>query len=200
MNAAVEETSLHKALRLGGTLFLVTAVTGLVLGGVERGTRTAILKARMADQANALRNVMPEAETFKAVDVAPEDGTIVVTGAQEALKGDARVGYCLTVSTKGYGGPISMVVGVREDGSVSAIRILTHTETPGLGAHSAEPAFYRQFDDRTTLPLKVVKGTAGAGDEISAISGATITSTAVTAGVNAAEDYWNRKLKGGESR
>lgn len=200
MNAAVEETSLHKALRLGGTLFLVTAVTGLVLGGVERGTRTAILKARMTDQANALRNVMPEAETFKAVDVAPEGGTIVVTGAQEALKGDARVGYCLTVSTKGYGGPISMVVGLKEDGSVSAIRILTHAETPGLGAHSAEPAFYRQFDNRTTLPLKVVKGASGAGDEISAISGATITSTAVTAGVNAAADYWSRKLKGGESR
>ena len=115
MNAAAEETSLHKALRLGGTLFLVTAVTGLVLGGVERGTRTAILKARMADQADALRNVMPDAETFKAVDVAPEDGTVVVTGAQEALKGDARVGYCLTVSTKGYGGPISMVVGRRPD-------------------------------------------------------------------------------------
>ena len=199
MNAAAEETSLHKALRLGGTLFLVTAVTGLVLGGVERGTRTAILKARMADQADAL-NVMPDAETFKAVDVAPEDGTVVVTGAQEALKGDARVGYCLTVSTKGYGGPISMVVGLKEDGSVSAIRILTHAETPGLGARSAAPAFYRQFDDRTALPLKVVKGAAGAGDEISAISGATITSTAVTAGGNAAEDYWSRNLKGGESR
>ena len=59
---------------------------------------------------------------------------------------------------------------------------------------------FRSFDDRTALPLKVVKGAAGAGDEISAISGATITSTAVTAGVNAAEDYWSRNLKRGENR
>ena len=66
-----------------------------------------------------------------------------------------------------------------------------------LGAKAAEPEFYGQFTDKTTLPLKVVKNGASNPDEIAAISGATITSTAVTDGVNAAVNYWSKNLKGG---
>ena len=71
---------------------------------------------------------------------------------------------------------------------------MNHSETPGLGAKSTEPEFYEQFNDKKA-PLKVVKGSAGNPDEISAISGATITSNAVVDGVNAAVDYWSKNLK-----
>ncbi len=90
------------------------------------------------------------------------------------------------------------VVGVTNKGTVRAINILSHSETPGLGAKSTEPEFYGQFENRAKLPLKVVKGTAEAEDEISAISGATITSNAVTSGVNAAVEYWSKNLKEGQ--
>ena len=89
-------------------------------------------------------------------------------------------------------------MGVTKDGGVKAINILNHSETPGLGAKSTEPEFYEQFNDKEILPLKVVKGAASGADEIAAISGATITSNAVTSGVNAAVEYWNRNLKGAE--
>ncbi|MBQ9566041.1 MAG: RnfABCDGE type electron transport complex subunit G [Synergistaceae bacterium] len=185
-----------KALRLGGTLFAVTAVTGLILGYVEFETRKAIERTHAEAKAEALRNVMPEAESFKAVEMtAPDDA---IADVQEALSGAERVGYCLTVQSKGYGGLVGFVVGVTNKGTVRAINILSHSETPGLGAKSTEPEFYGQFENRAKLPLKVVKGTAEAEDEISAISGATITSNAVTSGVNAAVEYWSKNLKEGQ--
>ena len=194
--AKKEESTLGKALRLGGTLFAVTAVTGLILGYVEFETRKAIERTHAEAKAEVLRNVLPEAESFKAVEMPSPDDTI--TDVQEALSGAEKVGYCLTVQSKGYGGLVNFVVGVTDKGTVRAINILSHSETPGLGAKSTEPEFYGQFTNREKLPLKVVKGAAEAEDEISAISGATITSNAVTSGVNAAVEYWSKNLKEGQ--
>ena len=191
-----EETTLRKALRLGGTLFAVTAVTGLILGFVEHGTRIAIEKAQLEAKAEALRTVMSDADNFKnAAMPAPDD---YVTDIQEALSGAGNVGYCFTVKSKGFGGMVEFIVGIASDGTVRGINILNHSETPGLGAKSTEPEFYGQFANRSKLPLKVVKGSAEADDEIAAISGATITSNAVTTGVNAAVDYWSKNLKEGK--
>jgi len=187
------ETSYEKAIRLGTTLFAVTAITGLLLGLVEWGTRDAILRTRTDDKAVALKNVMPEAEKFNSYNKAELNETI--TDVQEALnnKGE-RVGWCLSVASKGYGGLVNFVVGIKADGSVRAINILSHSETPGLGAKATLPEFYKQYDNRDKLPLKVVKGAANNLDEISAISGATKTSNAVTNGVNWAVEYFNASL------
>ena len=116
---------------------------------------------------------------------------------RSALKGSETVGHCVTVTSKGYGGPVEIVVGLTREGSVRAIQILSQSETPGLGAKAAEPFFFGQFENRERLPLRVVKQTPSAPDEIQAISGATITSSAVVAGVNAAVDYWKRDIEGG---
>ena len=188
--------AMKKALRLGGTLFAVTAVTGLILGVVEHFTSKAILQAELEARNAAFREVMPDGKTFNPVDVAGDDE--FVTGIQKAEGDSGLVGWCLSVSSKGYGGPVGFVVGITKDGTVKAINILNHSETPGLGAKSTEPEFYGQFNDKSQLPLKVVKGAASNPDEISAISGATITSNAVTGGVNAAVEYWSKNLKGAE--
>ena len=186
-----------KILRLGGTLFLVTAVTGLILGFVEWGTRIAIEQAEAEAKAEALRNVMPGAETFASVPLAEGAGDMVVEVQQATDRGGSTVGWCLTVTSKGYGGPVGFVAGIAKDGTIRGINILSHSETPGLGAKSTEPEFYGQFADRTA-PLKVVKGAAEGADEIAAISVATITSNAVTHGVNAAAEYWEKNLKEGQ--
>ena len=107
------------------------------------------------------------------------------------------MGHCVTVTSKEYGEPVEIVVGLTREGSVRAIQILSQSETPGLGAKAAEPFFFGQFENRERLPLRVVKQTPSAPDEIQAISGATITSSAVIAGVNAAVDYWKRDIEGG---
>ena len=188
--------ALKKALYLGGTLFAVTAVTGIILGFVEHYTSQAIRQVELAAKNEAFKNVMPIAQTFEAVDPVADDFVIdTVKGKDES---GSLAGWCLTVETKSYGGPLQFIAGITKDGTCKAINILNHSDTPGLGARATEPEFYGQFTDKTTLPLKVIKGDAGNPDEIAAISGATITSTAVTTGVNAAVDYWSRNLKGAE--
>ena len=184
-----------KALHLGGTLFAVTAVTGIILGLVENVTSKAILQAEIAARNEAYQLVMPAGKTFDEVEAKPDD---FVTGVIKASDESGTVGWCVNVSSKGYGGQIGFVVGITKEGTVKAINILSHSETPGLGAKSTEPDFYTQFNDKDKLPLKVVKGSASNPDEIAAISGATITSNAVTDGVNGAVKYWSENLKGAE--
>lgn len=187
---------MKKALHLGGTLFAVTAVTGLILGFVQHFTSIAISRAELEAKNAAFRNVLPDANKFNPADV-PE-GEETVTGIQKAENDSGLVGWCVSVNSKGYGGPVDFVVGITKDGTVKAINILNHSETPGLGAKSTEPEFYGQFNDKSQLPLKVVKGSAENPNEIMAISGATITSNAVTDGVNAAVEFWSKNLKGAE--
>ena len=186
---------MKKALHLGGTLFAVTAVTGLLLGLVEDVTSKAILQAEIAARNEAYQLVMPDGKTFTEESAKPDD---FVRGIVKAEGDSGVVGWCISVESKGYGGMVGFVVGVTKDGVVKAINILSHSETPGLGAKSTEPEFYGQFADKSQMPLKVVKGGASTPDEIAAISGATITSTAVVDGVNATYNYWNANLKGAE--
>ena len=185
---------IKKAIHLGGTLLAVTAITGIILGVVEHYTSQAIKQVELAAKNEAFKNVMPIAQTFEAMNKADDDFVIDIVRAKD---GSEVVGWCMTVETKSYGGPLQFIAGITKDGTVKAINILSHSDTPGLGARSTEPEFYGQFTDRTTLPLKVVKNGVSNPDEIAAISGATITSTAVTDGVNAAVNYWSKNLKGG---
>ena len=187
--------NVKKALHLGGTLFAVTAVTGLILGVVQHYTAEAIARVEQEARNAAFRIVMPAGENFETFEIKEDE---FVSDVQKAKDANGTVGWCLTVGSKGYGGVVTFIVGVTKDGGVKAINILNHSETPGLGAKSTEPEFYEQFNDKNALPLKVVKGAASNPDEIAAISGATITSNAVTSGVNAAVEYWNKNLKGAE--
>ena len=187
--------NMKKIIHLGGVLFAVTAVTGLLLGIVQNFTSAAIMKAEQAARNEAFRAVMPDADNFEAVNPAPDD---FVSDVQKGTGKSGLAGWCISVNSKGYGGLVSFIVGVTKDGAVKAISILNHSETPGLGAKSTEPEFYTQFNDKDKLPLKVVKGAASAPEEIIAISGATITSNAVVDGVNAAVSYWAKNLKGAE--
>ncbi|MBQ7154278.1 MAG: RnfABCDGE type electron transport complex subunit G [Synergistaceae bacterium] len=183
---------IKKAVHLGGTLLAVTAVTGIILGVVEHYTSAAIKQVELAAKNEAFKNVMPIAQTFEAIDKAEDDFVIDIVQGKD---GDNVVGWCMTVETKSYGGPLQFIAGITKDGAVKAINILSHSDTPGLGARATEPEFYGQFTDKTALPLKVVKNGVSNPDEIAAISGATITSTAVTDGVNAAVEYWSKNLK-----
>ena len=168
-----------KILRLSLILFTVTAVTGVILGFVYEITLEPIRRTQERLRNEALLGALPEAQSFSPVELAPD--APVIRDVQRALDGQGRaVGYCLTVTPKGYGGPIEVVVGVTEAGKLRAIRILSHSET------------------REAEKLILVKSAPGAPDQVQAISGATITSTAVTDGVNAALDYWRNHLRGGK--
>ena len=89
------------------------------------------------------------------------------------------MGFVISCTTSSFGGPLEMMVGVDPTGTVTGVRILSHSDTPGLGAKATEPEFYEQFTGMSGT-LAVDKD----GGQVVSITSSTITSRAVTVGVN----------------
>ena len=135
-----------------------------------------------------MREVLPDAETFTDVsDALSEEFKTenTITGIFSATASDgADAGYAVMVAPRGFGGEIVMIVGIGTDGAVTGVVITEMSETAGLGTKANDPAFLSQYAGKSGS-LSVVKGEAGE-NQISAITGATVTSRAVTTGVLAA--------------
>ena len=189
------QSNAKKIISLGITLFTITVITGLILGVVHDITLEPIRLTQEHLKAEALKGALPGAEEFKAVRKT-EDADPMIKDIQQAMSDGKTVGHCVTVTPRGYGGTIELVTGITNDGQLKAIRILNHSETPGLGAKSVLPEFYGQFTD--TDKVTVVKRKPESPGEIQAISGATITSNAVALGANVAMEYWREHLAEGE--
>ena len=115
---------------------------------------------------------------------------------QEACQAVYPEGYVITVTDKdGYGGDIQITVGIMSDGTVNGISFLSISETAGLGMRAKEPSFYNQFAGQQAEKFYVSKD-GGDGQPIDALSGATITSRAVTGAVNTALGYYQTALGG----
>lgn len=173
--------------KLGGILFSITAIAAVLLGFTNMATADIIAEQAGNANAEALKVVLPTASEFEVVEDLSLDGTIV-TDVNAGKENGEITGYAFNVAPVGYGGPINMLVGISAEGTLTGIEIVSHEETPGLGAKATEPEFKDQFKE------KKADGPLTVGD-IEAISGATITSTAVTDGVSAAIDLYNQSLK-----
>jgi electron transport complex protein RnfG len=181
-----------KIMKLSVVLFVITALTGLILGGVYTVTLDPIREAKEKEKMAAFAETLPGARDFTHIECKGDQSII-----REINKGSSdgkTVGYNFTVTPKGYGGLIEMIVGIDAEGRLMDIKILSHTETPGLGAKAAEPSFTRQFHEKAVRKLLITKNEPVADDEVQAISGATISSSAVVVGVDAALDYWADNL------
>ncbi len=194
-------------------LFAITLVAGTLLAAVYAITKDPIAKAEMEARSAAYRTVFADAAQFEAdeaVDAAVKsaDEQLAAAGFAGVTIGDAlyatdangeKLGGVMTLGGKGYGGVIQLTLGITADGKISGISILSHSETAGLGAKCTDQAFYGQYAGKPAEMLTVVKDGADADNEIDTISGATVTSDAVTEAVNAgiwfAENYMN--IKGG---
>lgn len=181
-------------LKLGIILLIIAATAGLILSVAHSVTMKPILAKEKEEKESAMKLVLHEAESFETVKI---DKSEEVLGAEAGIKDGKKIGYCINVSSKGYGGPINMMIGISEDGKIEGVRILSLSETPGLGSKTQEPEFIDQFKDKQAAELSVVKDTAS-DNQIQAVSGATISSTAVTNGVNNAIKLFNDTLKGGK--
>ena len=112
-----------------------------------------------------------------------------------AVMDGSEAGYVITVTDKdGYGGDIQITVGIMSDGTVNGISFLSISETAGLGMKATEPSFYNQYVNKQADKFVVSKD-GGDGEQIDALSGATITSRAVTGAVNAALGYYQNAFK-----
>ena len=184
-------------LKLGITLFAICAVAALVLGVTNNITAPVIEERNIQASNEARKIVLSEADEFKELDGMNSD---IVLEVYEGIKDGQVIGYTIKTSSKGYGGAIELMVGISKDGKITGVEIGNHSETPGLGSKATEPMFKNQYVDKDVLnSLLVVKGSTNNDNEISAISGATITSNGVTNGVNAAMKIYNEKLSGNDN-
>lgn len=187
-------------------LFVITLISGLVLGGVYQITKEPIARQEALALEKACREVFADAASFenqenfdidRADAVLAEGGyaSQTIDGYQVAKAADGSViGYVLTVTThEGYGGDIQFTIGVNSNGSLNGISLLDISETAGLGMQ-AEDVLVPQFTGRNAYPFVYTKTGASQDNEIDAISGATITTNAVTNGVNAGLYYFQAEL------
>ena len=180
-------------------LFAITLISGIALGGVYEVTKGPIEQATIEANNKTYRGVFPEASSFEETsdidleacntELAASDFGGVGVETVMVAKDDAGsdLGYVInSYSNDSYGGKVSISVGIKDDGSITSIGFRESSDTPGLGLKAKEDPFRTQYDGKSASELTVVKG-GNAGDaEINAISGATITSNAVTNAVNAA--------------
>lgn len=168
-------------LQLALTLCAITFVTAVLLGAVNAVTAPKIAERNAAAKAAAMEQVLPGADRFEPVDITPTK----LVSAVSAGQADGRtLGYAVTTTPTGFGGAMEVMVGVSAEGKVTGVSIVTSSETAGLGSKASDESFRSQFTGKAG-GIEVVK--SGADDtQINAISGATITSKAVTEGVNAA--------------
>ena len=183
-------------IKLGLILLLITGIAGLSLGGAFEITKGPIAEKVAADKQAAMKELLPVAEKFDTTDIDLK-GNEKILEVNTGVSGTEIAGYAIKVAPKGYGGPVEVMVGISSEGKVTGIKILSHSETPGLGANAPKAEFSDQYKDKPIKEaLEVVKATPTKENQIQAITGATITSKAVTLGVNDAIDFYNTSLKG----
>ncbi len=192
MNSIVKDTL---------SITVITLVAGLALGIVQDITAGPIAQQQEKAKQEAYQAVFEDADSFEeflpdetkqAVDLVTyldENGYDAQTVDEIMIAKDASgetLGYAFTItSSEGYGGDIQFAMGVQNDGTLNGISILSIEETAGLGMKADTDEFKDQFKDKKVEKFTYTKNGAAADDEIDAISGATITTNAMTNGINA---------------
>ena len=184
-------------------LTVITLVSGLLLGLVNDITAGPIASPQAKEKEEAYKAVFADAASFETVtsgedtdleSYLDENGYKAQNIDEVMLAKDDQgneLGYAFTVTTaEGYGGDIQFAMGVQDDGTLNGISILSISETAGLGMRATTDDFKNQFRDKNVEKFTYTKTGATSDDEIDALSGATITSRAVTGAVNAALGYY----------
>ena len=181
------------------SLLAITLVAGLLLGGVYQITKDPIAKEQQRAKEEAYKEVFADADSFEELPLDGQSSKEFKKNGWDASVDEAMkvfdkdknpIGYVLTVTDhEGYGGDIQFAMGVKNDGTLNGISFLSLSETAGLGMKAKEEGFKDQFSNKNVERFEYTKNGASAENEIDAISGATITTNAVTNGVNAGLFY-----------
>ena len=191
-------------------LTAITVVSGLLLGVVYDITKEPIAQAQENTKQEAYRAVLSDASSFEAVDFDADSASSLlsengytsdeITGVVEGTDDSGEtVGYVISVqSGEAYDGTLELSVGIATDGTVKGVEILDISETAGLGMKADEAEFKDQFKDKNVEKFTYTKTGEDGDDMIDAISGATITTNAVTNAVDSALVYYQNELGGSQ--
>jgi len=181
-------------MKLGIILAAFATAMCVMLALVYTGTKATIDQRQQKDLEAALSELFPNADFFKPIDDISSPDPSVTFEAGRAFAAmqnpDVVAGVALTTSRASYGGPIKTMIGVSADGTITGVKIMEHSDTPGLGANAASPSyfvdrekgvtFYSQFAGKSVNDPFQVKS------DVAAITASTVTSRAVALSVKAA--------------
>lgn len=177
------------------SLFVICIVVTALLALTNQITAPKIAQLAVQTENKSKSEVLGDAKTFSEAKSASLNGAKYTY--YEGLDESGKVtGYVFSTSAKGYGGDIDVMVGIDLKGTVKGISILSISETAGLGMNAKNESFLNQYIEKTGK-LSVIKNGTPKENEIQALTGATITSKAVTDAVNIAQSLYNQV--GGEN-
>lgn len=190
-------------------LTIITLIAGLLLGFVYEVTKEPIAKQKEITKQEAFKTVFADAKEFvkdDSIDINKAPEVLAEAGYPEERIDEALaaldengniIGYVMNVTTgEGYSGDISFSMGIKLDGTVNGYQILSINETAGLGMKAKDDAFKDQYANKKVDSFVLTKTGAKAENEIDAISGATITTNAMTNGMNAGIAYFKSITEG----
>ena len=191
-------------------LALITIVAGLALGAVYMITKDPIAKQNEKIKIAAYNSVFAELDSYKEYDDVKELSNVLSEKGIKAVelnevvyaydKDGKDIGVIITVTDKeGYGGNIKMTVGIDMEGTITGLEILEISETAGLGMKAADKEFRNQFVGINADEVVYTKSGKTEANEIDAISSATITTNAVTNGVNGAITVYKELVGGSDN-
>lgn len=185
---------MRNILKLGLFLLLIAGIAGLGIAYVNQMTAPLIEEQLVNEKVNSLLEVFPEGdsirdETEKYLD---SDADPVLKGLHVAYEDNNMVGVIYLVEPFGYNGAIQLMAGFDlATQKITGIKVLSQSETPGLGANAEEPFFAERFQGKSIEnPIEIVKQEPVGDNQVLAITSATITSKAVASGVNAARAHF----------
>ena len=162
-----------------GVLLAICIIIPLALSITNKVTVKKIAELEAANSKKNMQSLI-DADNFKEC----ENGEITY---HAAIKGGETAAYIFTESSKGYGGDVSVMTAIKPDGTVAGVAILDVSgETPGLGQNAAKESFFSQYIGLKKGVSVLKNGAKAENNEVDAVTGATITSTAVTRAVNKA--------------
>ena len=181
MTATNQKSYVFTAARISGILLLICACVAGVVSFVYSLTIDAYEANLEAEVNRALAGIFDasEQDDFTSSTLEETDDYTVYTVTK-----NGEVGYCIQIEGKGFGGAMSIMVGYNADRTIRGVSVVSHAETPGIGSKATEAAHLSQYEGKSGS-LTISKSGA---DDITAISGASISSKAIHEAINRAND------------
>lgn len=182
-------------IRLTGVLLIICIIAAGVLGVTNAVTYEKIIEQLAKESDLARKAVLSDATEFRKLEESDVDGILdkaaydIVDEVFEGTSGGQLNGYTVKTVPKGYGGSVEIIIGIDTLGMVRGIKVGENSETPGLGKNAAKPKFQEQYIGKDwDEDVVLIKNGIPKENEVLSIAGATVTSNAVTSGVNTALD------------
>lgn len=177
-------------------LVIICLVVTAGLAFTNAATKSAIAAQAENDAKQSRLMALPGADAFKKTDAKAVSDKVVDCYA--GSKGGQTIGWVITTKSNSYGGDIQVMTGISKAGKITGVELVTTSDTPGLGLNAKKDTFRAQYQQKVPEKgFEVVKGGGAKEGQINALTGATITSKAVTSAVNEAVKQYEQ-VKGGE--